>query len=566
MASYASIEAEINRFLRTDEPEVLCIRGSWGVGKTYTWKRLIRTAETDKELALEHPSYVSLFGLTTLDEVRHSIAANEELGEADDGDGYGDRLKKAFTQVWHHAKKFRGGSVAAASLFGARDLADFVYQSAFALVRKKVICFDDLERAGVGLHVRDILGLASFLKEERECKVVLLLNDKEIGKGGSKDFRSHIEKVADINIEFDLTAEEAVEVVFPGPPEQIEFLAPNLIALGINNIRIIKKIERLAARLTAVLEPFDEAVREQAMATLVLGGWSVNQRDIAPSIDFIEKYNRNERQLRNDEEKDPKEADWEKALESYPYLYTDDMDSVILKYVRVGFFDEAEIRSKAAKLQEGLRLHNRENALSKVWSDLYHGSLATDDNEFLDRLGESALVEVKYTSPVNMNSAVRMLRDHGRAKQADNLIARYFEAHSDKDPKFFDIEYHFFGPEDRIDDRFRAAFEERRSAYVDDRDPRVVLESIGERRSWNKADAALFGRLSEEELMAVVEALRGEFVRPAIESLLAIGRSNYPESPELLKTATSALRRIAAKSPIRAEKVRRFGIGLENGD
>jgi hypothetical protein len=31
--SIAQIEAEIRRFLLTDAPEVLCIKGRWGVGK-----------------------------------------------------------------------------------------------------------------------------------------------------------------------------------------------------------------------------------------------------------------------------------------------------------------------------------------------------------------------------------------------------------------------------------------------------------------------------------------------------------------------------------------------------
>jgi hypothetical protein len=31
------IAAEIRRFLASDVPEVLCVSGMWGVGKTFTW-------------------------------------------------------------------------------------------------------------------------------------------------------------------------------------------------------------------------------------------------------------------------------------------------------------------------------------------------------------------------------------------------------------------------------------------------------------------------------------------------------------------------------------------------
>ena len=34
--STALVEKEIERFLASPEPEVLCLRGKWGVGKTYS--------------------------------------------------------------------------------------------------------------------------------------------------------------------------------------------------------------------------------------------------------------------------------------------------------------------------------------------------------------------------------------------------------------------------------------------------------------------------------------------------------------------------------------------------
>lgn len=41
----------------------------------------------------------------------------------------------------------------------------------FMTVREQVICIDDLERRGKNLDVVDVLGLISFLCEQRKCKV-----------------------------------------------------------------------------------------------------------------------------------------------------------------------------------------------------------------------------------------------------------------------------------------------------------------------------------------------------------------------------------------------------------
>ncbi|MFT5036695.1 MAG: Cdc6-like AAA superfamily ATPase [Candidatus Azotimanducaceae bacterium] len=55
------IHEEIERFIKSPEPEVLCIKGRWGVGKTFAWNKFINEAAS--ESALRHYSYVSLFGL-----------------------------------------------------------------------------------------------------------------------------------------------------------------------------------------------------------------------------------------------------------------------------------------------------------------------------------------------------------------------------------------------------------------------------------------------------------------------------------------------------------------------
>jgi hypothetical protein len=57
------IKDEIEKFLSTDEPGVLCIRGKWGVGKTYTWDRALEEAQFAKRIGLHRYSYVSLFGI-----------------------------------------------------------------------------------------------------------------------------------------------------------------------------------------------------------------------------------------------------------------------------------------------------------------------------------------------------------------------------------------------------------------------------------------------------------------------------------------------------------------------
>lgn len=68
------LEQRIKRFLSTKEPEVICITGRWGVGKTFAWNRYLRQAAGSIELP--RYSYVSLFGLTSLEQLKFSVFEN----------------------------------------------------------------------------------------------------------------------------------------------------------------------------------------------------------------------------------------------------------------------------------------------------------------------------------------------------------------------------------------------------------------------------------------------------------------------------------------------------------
>ena len=70
------VKEEITKFLNRQDPEVLCIRGKWGVGKTYTWSKQLEAAQQAKAIKLPRYSYVSLFGINSLDELKFAIFEN----------------------------------------------------------------------------------------------------------------------------------------------------------------------------------------------------------------------------------------------------------------------------------------------------------------------------------------------------------------------------------------------------------------------------------------------------------------------------------------------------------
>lgn len=166
LMSKSNVRAEIERFLRSPSPEVLCISGRWGVGKTYSWQTFLREEEGAGRLGVDRHAYVSLFGLNNLCELRSAIVENTVVaGRPSQPDA--SSLHGMLREGERFARRSRPALEVAAGFFRMKDAGDALYRAAFLTVRGQLVCFDDLERAGKSLEMRDVLGLASMLREQR---------------------------------------------------------------------------------------------------------------------------------------------------------------------------------------------------------------------------------------------------------------------------------------------------------------------------------------------------------------------------------------------------------------
>ena len=71
--SVQKVRDAIERLLAKKTPQVLCIRGVWGTGKTYTWNDVLLNAAKAKKVEAEKYGKVSLFGLNSIQEIKREI-------------------------------------------------------------------------------------------------------------------------------------------------------------------------------------------------------------------------------------------------------------------------------------------------------------------------------------------------------------------------------------------------------------------------------------------------------------------------------------------------------------
>ncbi len=440
------IEREIRRFLSSEEPEVICISGRWGVGKTYAWNQYVKDAKNRDVIGLKRYSYVSLFGLNSLDEFKYAIFENT--------------VQSSEIGVEPSLKTLQTNTLAAAEGLG-RKFVWFVQQLPwvkthvgglgpvwFLSVKNTIVCVDDIERRGKSLSVRDVMGLVLNLKEHKECKVLLILND-EAFEEDKAEFERYYEKVVDTSLKFTPTPVECTRIALTGDTPADNTLRESCVTLGISNIRLIKKIERAVRRIEPLLKTYDEQVLKQAVQSLTLFGWSVYEPGGAPSVEYLKGRTLEALCAMSQDTAVPEnEAAWNALLDVYGFTTTDEFDLTLLEGIRNGFFDSTLVEKHAADLDRRIKAAKQGNSFTEAWR-LFHDSFADNQAEILDTIQESFVKNVQVISPIDLNGTVKLLKELGWPDGAAELIAFYITSHTE-DRKLFDLDNYPFAA--NIDD------------------------------------------------------------------------------------------------------------------
>ena len=261
------IVRELERFLESDEPEVICIRGRWGVGKTYAWNEALKAVIAKKKLGLRVYSPVSLFGLTNLSDLKYSIFLNRQ-------EGAGIANTSALGSLaanW--GETLDKGLRAVLDTLTGKGASEMIQAAAFASIKEQIVCIDDIERKGKDLRTMDVLGLVSLLREHRRCKVVLILNDERLEEEKA-ELAKYQEKVIDTSFLYAPTPEECANIALKDNKDFAPRLTERCVRLQISNIRVIKKIENAIRKIQPVLEKFDPKILQSAIASITLFGWA----------------------------------------------------------------------------------------------------------------------------------------------------------------------------------------------------------------------------------------------------------------------------------------------------
>ncbi|OOY14323.1 hypothetical protein [Thioclava sp. DLFJ4-1] len=556
------ISEELDRFLSNPEPEVLCLRGGWGVGKTFLWNQRLDTADKEGIAALDAYSYVSLFGLKNLAELRLSVFQNcQSLNGSKRKRGVRDLESYVNNTVGWRSKI---GLLKAVPFVGNLSDDDAASLLSSVLSQKQFVCIDDIERRGSGLGVKEVLGYASFLKEEKRSKVVILLNEGELGDKGAEEFQQHGEKVVDISLTMKPTASEAVRIAFPKPSDLQQKVAERCVALSISNIRVIRRAEKVCQAIMPQLSRDGAPLVDSVISSLVLFSWARDQPNEAPSHDFLAKIDAvsifREYTKEDDQEPDEELAKWMPMLEAYGYGESDAVDVALMKSVRDGYFDPVALEPLLNEWRDRFENIEADSAFSKAWS-VYHNSFDNNQSEVLDGLYDAFKENFDHISVVNVLGTFRLFIDLGEEARAQELV-QFYVSHRQEEREFFDLDSNYF-IEDPIDPYFREAFDNRRDELHQERSFKSALLSITD--SWSPDDVTIVAAAPVETYVETFKEHNGAEMRRLVESATRFSRISNPtdDMKTVTKKAMEALKVIGQESPINARRVAKYGVRVK---
>lgn len=558
--STKNVKSCLTRFLESDEASVIAVRGAWGVGKTYFWNELISdVADQSLHSGIKSYSYVSLFGVDSLERFKYTIFENSVpksiIGKPVTVETFSDNVGKVSQVIGKKSLK---------TIFSTGPLSGFsraLDSASFLLIQDSLICVDDLERKGESLSAKDLLGLISYLKEHRCCKIVLLLND---GEEGMEEYLKYREKVVDIELKYSPSIRDNVEIAFDSNDSLLDIAVEYACSLGSSNIRTLFKTKRYLLILSPILSDLEIEVKREVVSSVVLyclcfyraGDSSI------PPLDYV--VNIGHRLFhRSDKEVSEEEKPWHSFLLSFGYRKTNQLDKVLAKGIESGFFDLEEVEKMTVARNEEILKNKSAQEFHDAWG-LFHNTFEENEDQLVKELQKSLVKNALTVSPISLNSTVVLLRDLGHDQVADSLIENYVLARKET-PQVFDLHEYAFGG-DVTDTKIRDVFSSEHEK-VDNRPSLLdVLERLSFTNGWSLIDEEVLAESTPEDYIRIFDSEKGEKLDQYVRVGLKFKKwSNDNDVRKRIgQNVEDALRAIGKRSGLNKCRVRKFGVMIDS--
>lgn len=534
----AELESALDEFLKHDTRRVLLLKGAWGTGKTYFWSKKYVPCRLKSLIKMPY-AYVSLFGSTSIQNITKRIFYAPMLGEGPMQKRSVELLKAGGLQGLKRIPKaipfIKNFDISIDNLEGL-------------LIRKYLICFDDLERMGEGLRMQDFMGLVSQLKEQRGCKIVLIMNDAELNDDRGT-FDKYREKVVDLECEYTPKISDNIRIACPD--EKLRATFTNVFEeLEITNIRIAQHATWNCEAFEGLVDGVDGKVRKRIMRDIAILTCFHCQPGTGVELERLqEMHSPTSPSSITDEDRD----NWD--LFRRLRFDHDPIHEHIIELIRTNSFDRAEFEKEIQRLNGEHEKRAIEEKCFDVWEEVYSSGFTTSGDElvreFTNFLNEHAC-DLSRKSLIEMISVLEELDPKSKGQEWINQnILGHIEDYSLKE--VMDAENWTQANE------IKRMLEERKSLLTKDRTIDSVVKRIADNKSCSPRHILFLASQDEDAWYEWFKTYTSPDFFPDLRTFHTIFNAGSDEDDQrrIGVVMQAALRRIAQDDPLNAIKIKK---------
>lgn len=403
----------------------IAITGPWGVGKTYFWKRCIDGYNFKKKYV-----YVSLFGLESLSDLKTHIYSNIENNHSTLEI---PRWIRGLPSILKETRVSQFGLSASTKIFDSLM---------FNQVKDAIICFDDFERMSNKLDIKDVMGLANYLKLEKNCQVILILDEDKAEGDNKKKYADYKEKLIDETIVIN-----SVEPLIRENAKDIDEALVNLMIdfadkLDIHNFRFFQKVIKLYRDFRKSLPEVVADSTKEIILTRILQGFFIQDFGTASEVSWEDfRIVSESKQSEWSDKKKQTYLKFDRLFNSYNYFLK--QDDWCLEFRK--WFEQKDDFSNEnlIKLAQSELISDSNNKLRDKLSALLDerdNYQASDD--FIDRLYSISCQSIGISSLPDLRACISTLEDFEeseKAKLLESKVISWIKEKLSKDRNAFKI-------------------------------------------------------------------------------------------------------------------------------
>jgi hypothetical protein len=500
-------KSNLLELLSDPENKVIALSGKWGTGKSYLWKDIQQSSQDE---VLRNALYVSLFGLSTINELKLKIL-QEAIPHLDGGSSRAAAMASTLAATKRILRSFHAG-------FAALD--ELALLAAPIALRDRFIVIDDIERKHDKLSIDEVLGFIDNCTQNYGCRILLILNTDKLGDLSVwEKFR---EKVIDQELRLETSPGEAFVIAAKLTPTKFyrEILAAAEIC-QITNIRIIRKVLRTVNRILRGYDDLSPEVLDRVIPSMVLlAAIHYKGLDDGPDIDFVldrgssfdsvlARRSRKKEQAEEETEETKSRARWTMLLSKLKINVTDDFELLVAEFLKSGLLDASAVqRIIASYVSETNALAARKRSHEFFERCFWHPELSDADllEEASGLLAHAALLDAfTITAVYDQTTALA-----NGAEVADKMIASWIDHFRSKklgpDKGGFE-DFNLY--KQRLHPLIEAEFSAIQLQLDTNMTLLEVCRSVVERRTWGPREEAAMKASTPRAYEAAIKSLTG---------------------------------------------------------